>query len=147
MTSSALSRPGTRRSRYLPPGRQAAIRQEPEPVSAVRQLIDTAVADRIVPGAVLAAGIADGELFYVCSLDRRRIVYKGLLTCKQLRLYYPDLSDERVTTSRQLPDSAARDTKEPIAPSPRYGCTVMASAARGAPQKCEDSTLVLARTG
>jgi glutamate synthase (NADPH/NADH) large chain len=54
---------------------------------------------RMIEKAVLAAGIADGELFYVCSLDRRRVVYKGLLTCKQLRLYYPDLSDERVTTS------------------------------------------------
>ena len=42
------------------------------------------------------------SLFYICSLDRRKIVYKGLLTCQQLKLYYPDLSDERVKSSLVL---------------------------------------------
>ena len=42
------------------------------------------------------------DAFYICSLDRRRIVYKGLLTCHQLRSYYPDLSDERVVSSLAL---------------------------------------------
>ncbi len=46
------------------------------------------------------AGGAD--IFYVCSLDRRKIVYKGLLTCGQLPEYYPDLRDERVITSLLL---------------------------------------------
>jgi len=36
------------------------------------------------------------ERFYVCSLNRRTIVYKGLLTCGQLQGYYPDLGDPRV---------------------------------------------------
>jgi glutamate synthase domain-containing protein 2/glutamate synthase domain-containing protein 1/glutamate synthase domain-containing protein 3 len=57
---------------------------------------------RMIEKAELERQIADGELFYICSLNRRRIVYKGLLTCKQLRLYYPDLSDERVKTSLAL---------------------------------------------
>ncbi|MBV9488633.1 MAG: glutamate synthase large subunit [Verrucomicrobia bacterium] len=57
---------------------------------------------RLIEKAVSKAGIAGDELFYVCSLDRRRIVYKGLLTCSQLRKYYPDLSDDRVTTSLVL---------------------------------------------
>ncbi|MDX1442766.1 MAG: glutamate synthase large subunit, partial [Gammaproteobacteria bacterium] len=35
----------------------------------------------------------DGGEYFVCSLHRRLIVYKGLLTCGQLRSYYPDLSD------------------------------------------------------
>ncbi|WP_148255085.1 glutamate synthase large subunit [Aidingimonas lacisalsi] len=35
------------------------------------------------------------DLFYICSLDRKRIVYKGLLTCAQLASYYPDLQDPR----------------------------------------------------
>ncbi len=34
--------------------------------------------------------------FYVVSLDRQRIVYKGLLRGSQLRGYYPDLADERL---------------------------------------------------
>jgi glutamate synthase domain-containing protein 2/glutamate synthase domain-containing protein 1/glutamate synthase domain-containing protein 3 len=45
---------------------------------------------------------AGAELFYVCTLDRRKIVYKGMLTCEQLRTYYPDLSDPRVETALLL---------------------------------------------
>jgi glutamate synthase domain-containing protein 2/glutamate synthase domain-containing protein 1/glutamate synthase domain-containing protein 3 len=39
---------------------------------------------------------------YVCSLDRRTVVYKGLLTATQLRGYYPDLADARVTSALAL---------------------------------------------
>ncbi|RKR03488.1 glutamate synthase domain-containing protein 2 [Kushneria sinocarnis] len=42
------------------------------------------------------------ELFYICSLDRRTLVYKGMLTCSQLVEYYPDLSDERVESALAL---------------------------------------------
>jgi glutamate synthase (NADPH/NADH) large chain len=42
---------------------------------------------------------AGAERFYVCSLDRRTLVYKGLLTASQLREYYPDLRDERLTST------------------------------------------------
>jgi glutamate synthase (NADPH/NADH) large chain len=54
---------------------------------------------RLIEKAVRQSGICGNELFYVCSLDRRKIVYKGLLTCKQLQLYYPDLSNSRVKSS------------------------------------------------
>jgi glutamate synthase domain-containing protein 2/glutamate synthase domain-containing protein 1/glutamate synthase domain-containing protein 3 len=57
---------------------------------------------RLIEKAAKAAEIAGDELFYICSLDRRTIVYKGLLTCKQLRLYFPDLSDERMATALLL---------------------------------------------
>lgn len=36
------------------------------------------------------------DVFYICSLHRQQIVYKGLLTAKQLKTYYPELSDERM---------------------------------------------------
>ncbi len=39
---------------------------------------------------------------YLCSLDRRRVVYKGLLTAAQLHEYYPDLSDARVRSALAL---------------------------------------------
>ena len=42
------------------------------------------------------------DAFYLCSLDRRRVVYKGLLTCTQLRRYYPDLSDPRLVSALAL---------------------------------------------
>ena len=51
---------------------------------AARREIETAVAD--IDGA---------GRFYVCSLDRQRVVYKGLLKGTQLETYYPDLADER----------------------------------------------------
>lgn len=40
--------------------------------------------------------------YYVCSLHRRLIVYKGLLTCRQLRSYYPDLSDPHMQSALAL---------------------------------------------
>jgi len=51
---------------------------------AARREIETAVTD--IDGA---------GRFYVCSLDRQRVVYKGLLKGSQLSGYYPDLADER----------------------------------------------------
>ena len=43
-----------------------------------------------------------GERFYVCSLDRRRVVYKGLLKADQIDAYYPDLRDERLDSGVAL---------------------------------------------
>ena len=37
--------------------------------------------------------------FYVCSLDRETVVYKGLLTAEQLPAYYPDLRDDRLRST------------------------------------------------
>jgi glutamate synthase domain-containing protein 2/glutamate synthase domain-containing protein 1/glutamate synthase domain-containing protein 3 len=54
---------------------------------------------RLIEKAVQKAAVCGKDLFYVCSLDRRKIVYKGLLTCKQLQLYYPDLSNSRIKSS------------------------------------------------
>ena len=39
------------------------------------------------------------DRFYVCSLDRQTLVYKGLLKGEQVRSYYPDLTDERVAST------------------------------------------------
>ncbi|QLG63377.1 glutamate synthase large subunit [Halorarum salinum] len=52
------------------------------------------VARRAVEKA--AADVDGAGRFYVCSLDRERLVYKGLLKASQLPAYYPDLRDERL---------------------------------------------------
>lgn len=39
------------------------------------------------------------DRFYICSLDRQTLVYKGLLKGQQLPTYYPDLTDERVAST------------------------------------------------
>ena len=46
--------------------------------------------------------IDGGGRFYVCSLDRKTVVYKGLLTSEQLETYYPDLSDKRMKSTLVL---------------------------------------------
>ncbi|MFB6286724.1 MAG: glutamate synthase large subunit [Candidatus Bipolaricaulia bacterium] len=46
-----------------------------------------------------ATELANSDDFYVCSLDRRTIVYKGLLTNDQLARYYPDLTHPDVRSA------------------------------------------------
>ena len=46
--------------------------------------------------------IDDSGRFYVCSLHRKTLVYKGLLKGEQLATYYPDLTDERLKTTLTL---------------------------------------------
>ena len=55
-----------------------------------RRDLETTVEDRSIDGAAR---------FYVCSLDRKTVVYKGLLTAEQLSEYYLDLRDERITSA------------------------------------------------
>ena len=42
------------------------------------------------------------DRFYVCSMSARTVVYKGLLIAEQLREFYPDLGDARITTAFAL---------------------------------------------
>ncbi|MFB6159947.1 MAG: glutamate synthase central domain-containing protein, partial [Haloferacaceae archaeon] len=58
-----------------------------------RRAAEKRVDDLEVPG---------GERFYVASLDRKTLVYKGLLTAEQLPEYYPDLTDERLRSTLVL---------------------------------------------
>ncbi len=57
---------------------------------------------RVIEKAAQQVDVVGRERFYVCSLDRRKMVYKGRLTNGQLRRYYPDLSDSRVASSLAL---------------------------------------------
>lgn len=59
----------------------------------LRRRMEKAVRERTMWG---------GDIFYICSLDRRKIVYKGLLTNAQLRSYYPELSNTKVKSSLVL---------------------------------------------
>ncbi|MGB9957840.1 glutamate synthase large subunit [Haloferax prahovense] len=60
------------------------------------------LARRAAEKAVDALAIEGAGRFYVCSLDRKTIVYKGLLTAEQLPNYFPDLGDERMVTELAL---------------------------------------------
>ncbi|MBQ4294530.1 MAG: glutamate synthase large subunit [Prevotella sp.] len=44
----------------------------------------------------------DDEDFYICSLNSKNIVYKGMLTSAQLRKYFPDLSSPYFTSGLAL---------------------------------------------
>ncbi|MDX1568272.1 MAG: glutamate synthase large subunit, partial [Longimicrobiales bacterium] len=54
---------------------------------------------RVLENKVAFSDLPGRGPFYICSLDRRKVVYKGMLTNAQLRLYYPELSDDRVESS------------------------------------------------
>ncbi|WP_313691344.1 glutamate synthase large subunit [Halorarum halobium] len=49
-----------------------------------------------------AADVEGAGRFYVCSLDRERLVYKGLLKASQLGTYFPDLRDDRLESGVAL---------------------------------------------
>jgi glutamate synthase (NADPH/NADH) large chain len=54
---------------------------------------------RLIQKTVAESGEKGSEDFYFASLSCKVIVYKGMLTTYQVRGYYPDLSDERVTSA------------------------------------------------
>ncbi|WP_267642644.1 glutamate synthase large subunit [Haloarchaeobius amylolyticus] len=56
-------------------------------------------ARRTIEKRVEDDGYDGAERFYICSLDRKTVVYKGLLTGEQVPSYYPDLRDDRVTST------------------------------------------------
>ncbi|MGW8312169.1 MAG: glutamate synthase large subunit [Desulfuromonadales bacterium] len=43
--------------------------------------------------------LSGGEMFYICSLSSRTILYKGMLLSEQLNTFYPELDDERLTSA------------------------------------------------
>jgi glutamate synthase (NADPH) large chain len=47
-------------------------------------------------------GLAEGELFYICSLSAATVVYKGQLITNQIPLFYPDLTDTSMETALAL---------------------------------------------
>ncbi|RJS98085.1 glutamate synthase large subunit [Halococcus sp. IIIV-5B] len=55
-----------------------------------RRAVEQAVAEREPDGE---------ERFYICSLDRQTLVYKGLLKGDQIADYYPDLTDARIRST------------------------------------------------
>ncbi|MBN1894397.1 glutamate synthase large subunit [bacterium] len=78
---------------------QAFIGRGSIPVSAFDRKLY--VMRRVAEKAVLSLS-GDFSPFYISSLSRHNIVYKGLLTGTQLPEYYPDLKDERLTSSYVL---------------------------------------------
>ena len=54
---------------------------------------------RRAENAIRYAGLAGGEFFYVPSLSCRTLIYKGMLTPRQVATFYPDLSDPLVESA------------------------------------------------
>ncbi|WP_117592030.1 glutamate synthase large subunit [Haloprofundus halophilus] len=82
-----------------PDVRQLFVRPSDESTEA--EAFDRAlyVGRRAAENAVDDSGIEGSGRFYVCSLSRRTLVYKGLLKAEQLPTYYPDLRDERMKSA------------------------------------------------
>ena len=64
--------------------------------SADRFELDLYVIRRRIEKRVIADQVKD---FYICSLSCRSIIYKGMFLAEQLTAFYPDLLDERFTSS------------------------------------------------
>ena len=85
-----------------------AAAREVEP--AIKQVFVTGVSDDKVP--VFERTLykirkkienrIDNEDFYICSLSNKNIIYKGMLTSGQLRRYFPDLSNDYLTSGLAL---------------------------------------------
>jgi glutamate synthase domain-containing protein 2/glutamate synthase domain-containing protein 1/glutamate synthase domain-containing protein 3 len=48
---------------------------------------------RRAENAIRYAGLPGGDFFYIPSFSSRTIIYKGMLTARQVTTFYPDLSD------------------------------------------------------
>src|SRR5882724_2167711 len=54
---------------------------------------------RRAENAIRYEGLAGGDFFYVPSLSCRTLIYKGMLTPRQIATFYPDLSDPLIETA------------------------------------------------
>jgi glutamate synthase domain-containing protein 2/glutamate synthase domain-containing protein 1/glutamate synthase domain-containing protein 3 len=54
---------------------------------------------RRAENAIRYAGLAGGNFFYVPSMSCRTLIYKGMLTPRQVATFYPDLSDPLIETA------------------------------------------------
>jgi glutamate synthase (ferredoxin) len=75
-------------------GRGAGLRDDD--IAFERKLY---VIRRRAENAIRYAGLAGGDFFYISSLSCRTVVYKGMLTARQVVTFYPDLSDQAVESA------------------------------------------------
>jgi glutamate synthase domain-containing protein 2/glutamate synthase domain-containing protein 1/glutamate synthase domain-containing protein 3 len=54
---------------------------------------------RRAENAIRYAGLAGGSFFYVPSMSCRTLIYKGMLTPRQVATFYPDLSDPLIESA------------------------------------------------
>jgi glutamate synthase (NADPH/NADH) large chain len=52
--------------------------------------------------ALRYGGLPGSEQFYVCSLSYKTVIYKGMLTSKQVRHFYPELSEPMMETAMAM---------------------------------------------
>ncbi|MEW6297153.1 MAG: glutamate synthase subunit alpha, partial [Thermodesulfobacteriota bacterium] len=74
-------------------GRNPAIRDD---LAFERKLY---VIRRQATNAMRYGGLPGGQYFYIPSLSYKTVIYKGMLTPRQVSTYYPDLSDPLVETA------------------------------------------------
>ena len=57
---------------------------------------------RQVVNAIRYSGVPGGEYFFIPSMSCKTIVYKGMLTPRQVSTFYPDLTDPLIETAIAL---------------------------------------------
>ncbi len=85
--------------RGLPAIRQVFIGRGPGVADAEALERKLYVIRKAVSGAGATLPMAEGELFYFCSLSAATIVYKGQLISHQIPQFFPDLGDPGIKTA------------------------------------------------
>lgn len=60
------------------------------------------IARKKIEKAIIGSTLQHKRDFYIVSLSTKRIIYKGMLSSIQVREYFPDLTDKRLTTAIAL---------------------------------------------
>ena len=86
------------------------------------------VCRRTIERRAAALGLPERDVFYVCSMSARTIVYKGMLLASQLRTFYRDLNDAAIETAIALVHSrySTNTTPPGSAPTPTATSSITA---------------------
>ncbi|HWP22608.1 MAG TPA: glutamate synthase central domain-containing protein, partial [Candidatus Binatia bacterium] len=90
---------GETAKQFEPFVRQVFIGRSPEVKEGLDFERKLYVIRRRAENAIRYAGLPGGDFFYIPSMSSRTLIYKGMLTARQVETFYPDLSDPLVETA------------------------------------------------
>jgi glutamate synthase domain-containing protein 2/glutamate synthase domain-containing protein 1/glutamate synthase domain-containing protein 3 len=93
---------GVLAAHVMPRIRQFFVRRSADIQDELRFELKLYVIRKQIEQAIAAADMPEKDVFYICSLSSRTLVYKGLLIADQIAPFYHDLSHESLTSAFAL---------------------------------------------